>query len=102
MGIKTIEENLEKYDAGYWSYYSLNKKQPTNLSYHKLHVEQLKALYKITKKEIFKKYHGKWKKYTKKSSYKYKAILFKNLYSIKEHGLIKSFKRYRAMKKWEK
>ncbi len=59
--LHSLEANLFRYDSGYWSYYEL--KQPLRLaskSYHRIHIEQLKALRKITEKELFKNYSDRW------------------------------------------
>lgn len=59
--IKTIKENLSKYDAGYWSYYDLLKKELVRYYYQKnVHVPQLKVLYILTKEPIFNYYAVRW------------------------------------------
>jgi hypothetical protein len=63
-GIKTVTDNIAKYDAGYWSYYDLQYPYVADYFYHKaVHIPQLKILYQITGKEIFRVYAGKWNNY---------------------------------------
>lgn len=63
-GIKTVEQNLYKYDAGYWSYYDDEYPYVVDYYYHKaVHIPQLKVLFQITGKEIFNEYAEKWEKY---------------------------------------
>ncbi|MDG1330756.1 MAG: D-glucuronyl C5-epimerase family protein [Crocinitomicaceae bacterium] len=61
--IETLKANLHRYDAGYWSYYDLYKKELVRYYYQKnVHVLQLEALFQLTKEPIFGQYAKKWKK----------------------------------------
>lgn len=63
-GVKTVLDNLEKYDTGYWSYYDLQYPYVADYYYHKnVHIPQLKVLYQLTGNKIFKQYAEKWKGY---------------------------------------
>lgn len=61
-GIKTLEKILPLYDLGYWSRYNLCKADwypdtdPATIGYQRLHVTQLDMLYRLTGKDIFRKY----------------------------------------------
>jgi len=50
---------------GYWSLYHIGDgmKNPATIPYHKLHIEQLKAMYDITGQKIFQEYADKWSGY---------------------------------------
>ena len=64
QGITTIEKNLSQYDTGYWSKYDLKYPYVADYYYHKdVHIPQLKILYQITGKKIFKDYVIKWENY---------------------------------------
>ncbi|MCB0731072.1 MAG: polysaccharide deacetylase family protein [Ignavibacteriae bacterium] len=64
LGIKTVVDNLDKYDSGYWSYYDQQYPYVADYYYHKgVHIPQLKVLYQITGKKIFKEYVDKWENY---------------------------------------
>jgi len=61
-GIATLENILPRYDLGYWSRYNLCDApwypgtDPATIAYQRLHVAQLQVLYKISGKELFKRY----------------------------------------------
>ncbi|MCM2283284.1 MAG: D-glucuronyl C5-epimerase family protein [Desulfobacula sp.] len=62
LGLNSIRKNLEKYDAGWWSYYDLTGTIATQ-KYHNVHIELLKRLYDITGETFFLKYNEKWSHY---------------------------------------
>lgn len=63
IGIENISMLLKWYDLGYWSRYDLYEFpliNPASFTYHNIHIEQLKALFIITGKDIFREYSIKW------------------------------------------
>lgn len=64
QGIQSLENNLHRYDLGYWSAYDLTGLVTTG-SYHLYHIMQLWALYEMAGNETFKKYTSKWQGYRK-------------------------------------
>ncbi len=69
-GIITLKNNIHLYNIKWlgWSRYDLYPfkiKNITSIFYHKLHVEQLKAMYRLTDLDIFKFYYSKWEKSSK-------------------------------------
>jgi hypothetical protein len=66
-GINYLNENLIKYDSGYWSYYDLMENW-SMLNYHKGQIQQLKILYQISKEPILKDFADRFEKYLKYSS----------------------------------
>jgi len=62
-GVETISNNIYRYDSGSWSYYDLLYYSRATLGYHKLHIEQLRTLYKLTDDEIFLYYSDKFQSY---------------------------------------
>ncbi len=66
-GLETLVQWLPQYDTGYWSLYHIGEgiKNPATIPYHKLHIEQLQAMYDITGQKIFKDYAEKWTSYLK-------------------------------------
>jgi len=66
-GINYLKENLVKYDTGDWSYYDLMENW-TMRDYQKGQIQQLKALYQISKEPILKDYADRFEKYLKYSS----------------------------------
>ncbi len=59
--LKTLEDALPEYDLGYWSKYE-DDKRISSPFYHKLHIAQLKVMYKLTGKKIYNVYAEKWAK----------------------------------------
>ena len=83
--IKTINDNIEKYDIGYWSLYELSDNaisMRASIFYHKLHIIQLKVLYKMTNNHIFIKKSDAWSSYLDNKYYIFKATLMKILFKI--------------------
>ncbi len=83
--IKTISENIEKYDIGYWSLYELSNKpilMRASIFYHKLHIIQLKILYLMTNKKTFIKKSEGWSHYLGIKYFRFKAIFMKILFKI--------------------
>lgn len=61
--IETLKSNLHRFDAGYWSYYDLLKKELVRYYYQKnVHVPQLKVLHELSNEPIFNKFAKKWEK----------------------------------------
>jgi hypothetical protein len=102
QGIKTLKNNLDKYDAGYWSIYDLLRKYPSTLSYHRIHVSQLKNLHKLTHEKMFLDYSKSWEKYMNKWINKKHANLSRGVLHLKRYGIKGSMKRYLDRKKWQK
>lgn len=69
-GVITLEKNIHLYNIKWlgWSRYDLYPFKISNITsifYHKLHVEQLKAMYRLTNLDVFKFYYLKWEKSSK-------------------------------------
>jgi len=84
-GVRTLKDHIGKYDIGFWSVYHL---VPTKLKmiaspyYQRLHILQLKVMYKITGEEIFLMYANKWKKGYSKIYNRVFALLWKSLFKL--------------------
>lgn len=67
-GLNTLIHFLPEFDIGYWSLYHIGQglKNPATIPYHRLHVNQLEAMYQLSGAAIFKKYHDLWQKYSEK------------------------------------
>lgn len=87
--LKTLKDNLDKFDAGYWSYYDLLKKELVRYYYQKnVHVPQLKVLAMLTGDPIFQNYATKWENHLTPWNY----MLVKIMYRILPRWRKKSFK----------
>ena len=58
-GIEELKRHLHEYDTGSWTRYGLVGTM-ASVKYHKVHVGQMKIMYKLTGDEIFLKYYVKW------------------------------------------
>ena len=61
QSVLEIKSNLNKFDAKYWSYYSLDGKYASRF-YHDLHIELLSALKKLDADPIYDIYMNHWKR----------------------------------------
>jgi hypothetical protein len=85
--VRTIKENLPRFDAGFWSLYDLSKQGMKMLAspfYHSLHIIQLEIMGILTGDEFFKRWAERWSGYRnvfwkRGFALAYKAI-FKLLY----------------------
>ena len=96
----TLEHHLKDYDLGYWSRYSLHDNMPATLFYHQVHIKQLKALYKITQKEIFFSYANMWEQNQMKKTNRFKVNCIRLMNHMKKHGIYGSYQQYKKRKRW--
>lgn len=61
--ISTLERNLHRYDLGYWSRYDLQSKFPCSPKYHLLHINQVEAMYGITRQPVFQEFATRWRRF---------------------------------------
>lgn len=62
----TLEENLERFDTGYWSLYDLSPTAIRNVAspfYHALHLVQLEVMYRLSGKQFFRDVLKRWQGY---------------------------------------
>ena len=86
-GRVTLENHLSEYDLGYWSKYNLVHDHPATEEYHMWHIEQLRAMYKITGIETFNKYADRWEKYANSTLNKIRVKIRRMKIHIKKHGI---------------
>lgn len=61
-----LVELLPRYDAGWWSRYSLYPHRLPDLAklfYHRLHVDQLEVMHRLTSKAVFRDVADRWRDY---------------------------------------
>ena len=81
----TIKQNIDQYDIEYWSLYELSNlkiKMRSSIFYHKLHIVQLKILFKMTNNEKFENISDDWSRYLNQKSNIVRATLMKILFKI--------------------
>jgi len=81
--LKTLEEELDNYDCGYWSYYDQCGRLASPF-YHRLHIAQLNVLYDLFNIKKFKFTSERWESYSLNKLKKAKAIILKVCQKIKE------------------
>ncbi|MBE0447867.1 MAG: S-layer homology domain-containing protein [Actinobacteria bacterium] len=89
-GINEVKAHLQEYDLGYWSNYSLIKGNRANYAYHKIHVDLLNKLYRITRVPELKIYAEKFDFYLKNRFIDIPPThrSFKAISSLTERGII--------------
>jgi heparosan-N-sulfate-glucuronate 5-epimerase len=99
-GLKTVRNNIVRYDLGYWSIYDLQSNYPTTKAYHNLHLLQLNILHEITNDKIYKEYAKRWEDYKNNKFNTRKAYVTRGFIHLKRYGIINSIMRYYNRKKW--
>lgn len=78
--LNTVKKHVHKFDAGYWSYYDLQKKELVRYYYQKnVHVPQLKVLHELTNDPIFLDYAKKWGAQITQLNYLFVKIMYRVL-----------------------
>jgi len=83
--VRTLKLNLPKFDCGFWSLYELSgTKLPMIASnfYHRLHIAQLKVMYRLTGDAFFLEYADKWESYIRSPINRSRALVQKALFKI--------------------
>ena len=101
-GVETLEKNIEKFDAKYWSYYDLLRRVPATMSYHRMHVWQLELLAQITGIEVFEKTSKVWQSLYDKKTNRIRAKLMRYMFFLRNYAFIGSVKRSNNRREWKK
>ncbi len=83
--VKTLDQNLHKFDFGFWSKYDLSEQFLPMIAspfYHKLHIVQLRVMHILTKGEIFNRYAQKFEWYQKNWLARNLALALKAIFKI--------------------
>ena len=83
--VVTLNDNLKKFDLGFWSLYEQSGTRLQMIAshfYHSLHVVQLMVTYKLTQNEVFLKFHKKWDACQKNKLYRFISLLWKALFKL--------------------
>ncbi|MBN2227302.1 MAG: hypothetical protein JW763_08035 [candidate division Zixibacteria bacterium] len=64
-GVQTLKVWLPRFDLGYWSRYHIPDcpKNPATIHYHRLHIDQLEIMHRLTDENIFREYRDRWNGY---------------------------------------
>jgi len=82
---QTLGENLGRYDLGFWSLYEQSGTLLPMVAspfYHRLHVIQLRIMYRITGDESFARYADKWEGYARSRAKRTRALCYKSAFKL--------------------
>jgi hypothetical protein len=83
--IRTLSDNIYKFDTGYWSKYDLaplGMRNTASFFYHKLHIVQLEVMFRLAGNDKFKEYAEKFREYEWSICNKYKAMAEKMCFKL--------------------
>lgn len=83
--IRTLEDNLPRYDIGFWSLYEqsgTHMKMLASPFYHHLHIVQLQVMHKLTGKAVFAEYAQRWEAYRRDPIKRMLALAYKALFKL--------------------
>lgn len=83
--VRTLKNKLVKFDVGFWSLYEQSGtklKMIASPFYHKLHIVQLKIMYKLTDEPIFAHYAQKWNDYQRSRIRRNCALIYKIAFKL--------------------
>lgn len=86
--LQTLEQNLARFDAGYWSLYDLapvGRKNVASWFYHRLHVVQLDVMHRLTGREGFRFFHDRWRRYAQSPLKRRRAWVTKAVFKLKHY-----------------
>ncbi len=85
QAVATIATNLPRYDAGFWSLYEQSGTRLKMLAspfYHRLHVAQLKIMYRITGQQVFSRFAQRWQAQLDSRANRTRAIAYKSVFKL--------------------
>jgi heparosan-N-sulfate-glucuronate 5-epimerase len=92
--IKTLKNNISKYDTGFWSNYDLRDSLSSYAYHNRIHVRQLEVLAQLTGEEIFYHYAMKWKGYNRNPLCRIRKSFSSARQTIKRKEVKKTFTKW--------
>jgi heparosan-N-sulfate-glucuronate 5-epimerase len=83
--VKTLRDNLDKYDLGFWSLYEQSGTLLPMVAspfYHRLHIVQLQVMHMLTGESIFTSYADRWKNYMHSRAKRARALCYKSIFKL--------------------
>jgi heparosan-N-sulfate-glucuronate 5-epimerase len=83
--METLTAHLRDYDTGFWSLYEQSgtrMKMLASAFYHRLHITQLKVLWRLTGDEVFARFAEKWEGYTRSGFNRRRALVQKSVFKL--------------------
>jgi heparosan-N-sulfate-glucuronate 5-epimerase len=84
-GVETLIHNLARFDTGYWSLYEQSGTRLKMLAspfYHRLHIVQLRVMYRLTGDARFEEVADRWEGYAQNRSYRTRALIEKSVFKL--------------------
>ena len=81
----TLVKKLDSYDNGFWSLYEHSGtllQMIASSFYHKLHIVQLRVMFKLTSESIFYEKANKWEGYLRKPFNRRRAFIQKAIFKV--------------------
>ena len=83
--VKTLLENLERYDLGFWSLYEQSGtrlKMVASPFYHRLHIVQLRVMHRLSGENQFARFADLWESYGRSRAKRTRALCYKSAFKI--------------------
>jgi hypothetical protein len=83
--VRTLRDNLPRFDAGFWSLYEQSGTRMKMLAspfYHQLHIVQLWVMHRLTEEPIFADYARRWDGYRCNQVQRTLALVYKALFKL--------------------
>ena len=83
--VRTLDRNLSKYDAGFWSLYEQSGTRLQMMAspfYHRLHIVQLRIMHQLTGLEVFGDYAERWERYEQSRIKRITALAYKSAFKL--------------------
>jgi heparosan-N-sulfate-glucuronate 5-epimerase len=83
--VATLRTNLHRYDLGFWSLYEESGTRLPMLAssfYHRLHIVQLRVMYRLTGEKVFADYADRWEGYAQSRSRRTRALCYKGAFKL--------------------
>lgn len=81
--LMTLENKVSYFDKGFWSMYDCEKRICSPF-YHKLHIAQLRVMYDLSNRDVYRIYADKWEKYQQSFCNRKRAFMIKVVQKICE------------------
>ena len=84
-GVDTLLNNLPRYDLGFWSLYEqsgTSLPMVASTFYHRLHIVQLRVMYRLTNEREFAQVADLWEAYTHSRANRTRALLYKAAFKL--------------------
>jgi len=81
----TLRKNLPRYDLGFWSLYEQSGTRLPMLAsrfYHRLHIAQLRVIYRLTGEAVFSEYADRWENYERSPANRTRAFCYKAVFKL--------------------